>query len=230
MSASASSSGSTETLEAGSAPDAGLGAVWARLAHAQVLRLRALTVLGVLAVAVLPWVGSAWPESGWVNRSLEWLGLALILVAILGRTACMLYLGGRKGADLVAEGPYSVSRNPLYVFSILAVLGIGLQTGSLVVGGVLALAAFAVFRWIVIEEERLLQAAFGTRFDAYCVRVPRFWPRRGVWRSPRHVMVDLHGVWKTVRDALPYFLAVPVFEAIEVAQANGWVHVRLWLF
>lgn len=222
-------SSSTEGTTQASA-DAGLGAVWARLAHAQVLRLRALTVLGVLAVAVLPWVGSAWPESGWVNQGLEWLGLALILLAILGRCACMLYLGGRKGADLVAEGPYSVSRNPLYVFSILAVMGIGLQTGSLVVGCVLALAAFAVFHWIVIEEERLLRAAFDTRFDAYCARVPRFWPRPSVWRSPRHVMVDLHGIWKTARDALPYFLAVPLFEIIEAIQTAGWVHVRVRLF
>jgi protein-S-isoprenylcysteine O-methyltransferase Ste14 len=226
---SGSASSDTDQTTQGS-PDAGMGAVWARRAHAQVLRLRALTVLGVLAVAVLPWVGSAWPASGWVNQGLEWLGLALILTAILGRCFCMLYLGGRKGADLVAEGPYSVSRNPLYVFSILAVMGIGLQTGSLVVGFVLALAAFAVFHWIVVEEERMLRAAFGARFDAYCVRVPRFWPRPSVWRSPRHVMVDLGGVWKTARDALPYFLAVPLFEAIEAIQAAGWVHVWVRLF
>ncbi|CAM5189470.1 Protein-S-isoprenylcysteine O-methyltransferase Ste14 OS=Castellaniella defragrans OX=75697 GN=HNR28_000808 PE=4 SV=1 [Castellaniella defragrans] len=210
--------------------DPGVDAVWPRLAHAQVLRLRALTTLGIAAVLALPWIGSAWPEAGWVHQGLEWLGIAMMFVAVLGRCACMLYLGGRKGADLVAEGPYSVSRNPLYVFSILAVFGIGLQTGSLVVGAVLAVLAFIVFRWIVSEEEQLLRVAFGTRYDAYCVRVPRFWPRPGVWRSPRQATVDLHGVWKTLRDALPYFLAIPLFEAVEAAQGAGWFHVRLWLF
>lgn len=187
-------------------------------------------MLGVVAVLTLPWVASAWPEAGWVNQGIEWLGVALIITAILGRCGCMLYLGGRKGADLVAEGPYSVSRNPLYVFSILAVTGIGLQTGSLVVGAVLGALAFAVFRWIVSEEEQLLRVAFGTSFEAYCAQVPRFWPRSSLWHSPRHAMVDLHGVWKTLRDALPYFLAIPVFEAIELAQRADWVHVKVWLF
>ncbi|MGX5659041.1 methyltransferase family protein [Castellaniella ginsengisoli] len=207
-----------------------LDSIWERLAHAQVLRRRALGVLGALAVLTLPWIGSAWPESGWVNQGLEWLGLALIVLALLGRCACMLYLGGRKGADLVAEGPYAVCRNPLYFFSIVAVLGIGLQTGSLTVGLALALAAWAVFRWIVSEEERMLRACFGAPFDDYCAHVPRFLPRLSAWNSPRHVTVDLQGVWNTVRDALPYFLSIPVFEAIEAAQNAGWFHVRLWLY
>ncbi|MHA3903093.1 methyltransferase family protein [Castellaniella sp. WN] len=211
-------------------PASDINAIWERLAHAQVLRRRALGVLGALAVLALPWIGSAWPESGWVNQGLEWAGLALMTLALLGRCACMLYLGGRKGADLVAEGPYSVCRNPLYVFSVLAVLGIGLQTGSLTVALVLALAALAVFRWIVGEEERMLRASFGAPFEDYCTRVPRFLPRLAAWHSPQHVTVDLQGVWKTARDALPYFLSIPVFEAIEAAQGAGWVHVRLWLY
>ncbi len=202
-----------------------LDATWQRLAKAQVLRRRALGVLAVVAVCVLPWIGSAWPEHGWVHQGLEWLGLALIVVALLGRCGCMLYLGGRKGANLVAEGPYSISRNPLYVFSILAVLGIGLQTGSLTVGIVLALLAGLIFHWIIGEEEQLLRQAFGRSFDTYCQRVPRFFPKWSLWQSPQHVDVDLQGVWKTVRDALPYFLAIPVFEAIEMVQQAGWLHV-----
>ncbi len=208
----------------------GLDIVWARLAQAQVMRRHALTTLGAAAVLASPWVASAWPHDGWVNQGLEWLGIGLMMLALLGRCACMLYLGGHKGADLIADGPYSVSRNPLYVFSILAVLGIGLQTGSLVIGVVLALAAFAIFRWIVAEEEQLLRTAFGARYDAYCTRVPRFGPRLGLWRTPRRIAVDLTGLWKTVRDALPYFLSIPLFEIIEAAQEAGWVHVRLWLF
>ncbi|MGB6008425.1 methyltransferase family protein [Castellaniella sp.] len=207
-----------------------LNATWEHLARAQVRRRRALGVLAVLAVCALPWVSSAWPEAGWMNQGLEWGGLAFLILAILGRCACMLYLGGRKGADLVAEGPYSVSRNPLYVFSILAVFGMGLQTGSLVIGLVLAVLASVIFRWIVGEEEILLRQAFGASYEAYCRQTPRFLPRWSLWQSPQHVTVDLHGVWKTVRDALPYFLSIPVFEAIEAAQQAGWVHVYFFLF
>ncbi|MBV6303545.1 isoprenylcysteine carboxylmethyltransferase family protein [Candidimonas humi] len=214
----------------GQASHRDVNAIWNHLAHAQVVRRYALAILGVVAVAALLWIGSAWPEFGWVNEGLEWLGLACIIVAILGRCACMLHLGGRKGAELVSEGPYSITRNPLYVFSILAVFGIGLQTGSLIVGLTLAAAAFAVFRWIVGKEEVLLGAAFGEKFDEYCARVPRFWPRLKNWNSPAHVTADLEGVWKTLRDAAPYFLSIPLFEGIEAMQQAGWIHVRLWLF
>lgn len=207
-----------------------LDATWEHLARAQVRRRRALGVLAVIAVCLLPWLSSAWPETGWVNEGLEWVGLALLILAIFGRCACMLYLGGRKGADLVAEGPYSISRNPLYVFSILAVFGMGLQTASLVIGLVLAAVASLIFNWIVSEEEVLLRQVFGASYDAYCKRTPRFLPKLSLWQSPQHVTVDLQGVWKTVRDALPYFLSIPVFEAIEVAQQAGWVHVYFFLY
>lgn len=214
----------------GKADAATLNTTWQHLARSQVRRRRALGALAVMAICVLPWIGSSWPTSGWVHEALEWTGLSLLFFAILGRSACMLYLGGRKGADLVAEGPYSISRNPLYVFSILAVFGMGLQTGSLVVGIVLAGLASLIFYWIVGEEEILLHQAFGSGYTTYCQRTPRFMPKWSLWQSPEHVMVDLHGVWKTVRDALPYFLSIPVFEAIEIAQSAGWVHVYVFLY
>lgn len=214
----------------GKADTATLNTTWEHLARSQVRRRRALGVLAVMAICVVPWIGSSWPSPGWVHEALEWTGLFLLIFAILGRSACMLYLGGRKGADLVAEGPYSISRNPLYVFSILAVFGMGLQTGSLVVGVVLAGLASLIFYWIVGEEEILLHQAFGSSYAAYCQKTPRFLPKWSLWQSPEHVMVDLHGVWKTVRDALPYFLSIPVFEAIETAQSAGWVHVYWFLY
>ncbi|HET8596454.1 MAG TPA: isoprenylcysteine carboxylmethyltransferase family protein [Castellaniella sp.] len=220
----------TDTNPSDPATGMDLKSTWERLASAQVRRRHALGWLAALAVLVFPWVESAWPEAGWVNQGLEWSGLALMILALLGRCACMLYLGGRKGADLVDEGPYSVSRNPLYVFSILAVLGMGLQTGSLIIGLALAALAGLIFHWIVGEEEILLRQAFGARFEAYCQRVPRFLPRWSGWRSPQHVVVDVPGLRRTVRDALPYFLAIPVFELIEAAQQAGWVHVYFFLF
>ncbi|WP_322995091.1 isoprenylcysteine carboxylmethyltransferase family protein [Castellaniella sp.] len=203
---------------------------WEHLARAQVRRRHALGWLAAMAMCSLLWIDSAWPEASIQNQGLEWLGLALIFLAVLGRAACMLYVGGRKGSDLVADGPYSISRNPLYVFSMLAVLGIGLQTGSLTIGLGFTAVAYLIFRWIVREEEILLSLAFGKDFDAYCKTVPRFFPRFSLWQSPQRVIVDLPGIWRTVRDALPYFLAVPVFELIEAAQRAGWVHVYVSLF
>lgn len=202
---------------------------WAHLAKVQVRRRHTLTGLGIMAVLLLPFIASSWAEDGTMHLAIEWVGLILMGVAVLGRCGCMLYLGGRKGGELMTDGPYSISRNPLYLFSIFAVLGIGLQTGSLMVGLVLSVAVFLVFRWVIGEEEQLLQVVFGERFEAYCARVPRFGPRPSLWLSEKSVHVDVGGVWNTLRDALPYFLAIPVFEFIEYAQHVGWVPVWMLL-
>lgn len=210
--------------------DRNVQSVWEHVAQAQALRRYALVLLGIASVASLLWVRSGWPEDGWMHEGVEWIGILLIVLAIFGRCACMLYLSGRKGAELVAQGPYSISRNPLYVFSLLAVFGIGLQTGSIIAATALAMAAFLVFRWVIRKEEHLLRTAFGQAFDDYCARVPRFWPRWRLWQSPEQITTDLPGLWRTLRDAAPYFLAIPLFEGIELIQQLGWIHPRLYLF
>lgn len=206
-----------------------LDEIWCHLSKVQVRRRYTLTVLGILAVLVAPFVASFAAETSPWYQGVKWFGLILILAAFLGRSWCMLYLGGRKGSELIQQGPYSISRNPLYVFSVMAVVGIGAQTGSIVFGAVLALGVYAVFNYVISEEEVLLRKVFGSQFDGYCARVPRFWPRFSGWKSDPQITVDVSGLGRTVRDALPYFLAIPVFAFIAYAQISGWLPVLLRL-
>ena len=203
--------------------------IWRRLSIVQVRRRHTLTALGVFAVFISPFLASTWASGSTVHRGIEWLGLALIFAAFLGRSWCILYLGGHKGATLIQQGPYSISRNPLYLFSVTAVAGIGMQTGSIVFGLLLAMCVYGVFNYVIGQEEVLLRTVFGPQFESYCARVPRFWPRLSRWQSDKDLLIDIGGLWNTVRDALPYFLAVPVFEFIEYAQGCGWLPVLLHL-
>lgn len=197
--------------------------IWKHLSTVQVQRRATLTVYGVLLVCLVPFIASAAAPDSWPHNTVEWIGRALIAVALLGRCWCILYLGGRKGAELMDQGPYSISRNPLYWFSMIAVTGIGAQSGSLLLGPIMALFVYAVFKNVIEEEERLLRKVFGPSFDAYCARVPRFGPRFAGWKSDEHLTVSMSGLWNTLRDALPYFLAIPLFELIEWAQVSGWL-------
>ncbi|MBV6305149.1 isoprenylcysteine carboxylmethyltransferase family protein [Candidimonas humi] len=203
--------------------------IWKHLSTVQVQRRTTLGIYGVFLVCLVPFIGSAAAPESWPHESVEWVGLALIAVALLGRCWCILYLGGRKGAELMDQGPYSISRNPLYWFSMIAVTGIGAQSGSLLLGPIMALFVYAVFKNVIEEEERLLRKVFGPKFDAYCARVPRFGPRFAGWRSDEHLTVSMSGLWNTLRDALPYFLAIPLFELIEWAQVSGWLPVLIRL-
>ena len=80
---------------------------------------------------------------------------------------------------LMTGGPYSLSRNPMYVGELALWLGLAVLYGSPVI-----LAGFvvwiAVMRRLVVREELGLEAAYGDLYHRYKTHVPRWigLPRR----------------------------------------------------
>jgi len=164
-----------------------------------------------------------------MHEGIESVGFIMIVLCVVGRGWCSLYIGGRKKAEIVSGGPYSLCRNPLYFFSFVGAFGMGAQTGSVVTALLFVLIAFAVFYVTVREEEIWLTATFGEPYLAYCARTPRFWPRFSKWRDTDTIEVRPVYFLTTLRDGLAFFLAIPIFEALEHAQNVGWVHVMFSL-
>ncbi|WP_336082159.1 methyltransferase family protein [Thalassospira sp. CH_XMU1448-2] len=189
-------------------------------------RRRKLVIAGlaILLLGTLPLVQSLAKVQMSTHELVEVIGICLIVLAILGRGWCTLYIGGRKARQLTDTGPYSISRNPLYVFSFIGAAGIGAQTGSLVISLVFVLGAIAVFLPVTLREERALAQLFGPKFDAYRARVPRFGPRFSTWKDMDALEVRPKLLWRTLRDGLVFFLAVPLFELFDWLQVNGIIH------
>jgi protein-S-isoprenylcysteine O-methyltransferase Ste14 len=185
-------------------------------------------VIGAGAIALL-FVASQWPDDGTVHEALEVIGLALILACIAGRAWSILYIGGRKTNELVQLGPYSISRNPLYLFSFIGALGIGLQSGSIVIGLICLFMAMAIFVPVVQKEEEVLARSFREEFAAYRARVPRFGPRISTWRDAESVSFAPTLLYSTVRDSLVFACAYPIFEFIGMLQDSGYLPVFLRL-
>lgn len=204
-------------------PSIDLGAV-------QSLRKLALFVIGALAVIVLLTGHSVWPDTveAGLHENIETVGLALLFLAIAGRTWCSLYISGRKKSEVVALGPYSISRNPLYVFSFIGAAGAGAQFGSVTAALAAALLTWVVFSIVVRKEERFLTERFGETYLAYKARVPRFWPNFRLWRNVDTLEIRPRMVVQTFIDACVFLAAIPLAEGIEMAQAAGWLPV-LWL-
>jgi len=184
----------------------------------------------VILLAFVASVRSVTAFDGEWHEGVETLGLALIALAIVGRAWCSLYIGGRKKAEIVDRGPYSVTRNPLYVFSFIGAFGIGAQTGSLVVGAVFATATFLVFLRTVGREEAWLAEHFGATYEAYLTRTPRFWPDFSRWRDADELTVRPAFFLRTLRDGLTFLAAIPVMEGIERLQSTGLIGFRIGLF
>jgi protein-S-isoprenylcysteine O-methyltransferase Ste14 len=184
---------------------------------------------GFLLLLVLLFTDSLWLPDTIVHETLEILGYALILACIAGRTWCALYIGGRKKQLLVDQGPYSMSRNPLYLFSVIGGIGVGLQAGNLVTGLVLGLFVFALFSVVILKEEAFLKSRFPGEFAAYAAGVPRWGPRLAGWRSDAELTVRPRFVLVTFRDALWFLVAVPLLEGIELLQESGWLPIFIHL-
>jgi protein-S-isoprenylcysteine O-methyltransferase Ste14 len=194
----------------------------------QFIRKIALGVALLAAVVLIALVSSP-PEWSTFHETVESVGLALILACIAGRCWCTLYIGGRKGAELVDTGPYSLCRNPLYFFSFLGAAGVGAQTGSLIIAAIFTFAAWAVFRIVVSREEGFLKGALGEPYARYLATVPRFLPFPWLWKGKDMLEVRPGRVALTFLDGLAFLLAVPLAEGLEMLQNHNLVPVLLRL-
>lgn len=177
-------------------------------------------ILGVVSVALL--TRSRWGDNEF-HEAVEGVGLGLIIICIVGRAWCSLYIGGRKKTEIVDRGPYSISRNPLYVFSFIGAFGVGAQTGSVSLAALFLVVTVAVFWFTVRREEAWLSEAFGVPYAAYVAGTPRFGPDFSGWRDEGPLEIAPRFFLTTLRDGLVFLLAVPLFESVERLQEIGWL-------
>lgn len=200
------------------------------LTNVQIVRKIVLTVGVLIFVLMLALTASTHPRGGPVHQTIRWIGIVAIVVCILGRTWCTLYIGGRKGEQLVTVGPYSVSRNPLYFFAVLGAAGMSVQHGSLLAGAFFCAMTGLVFHVVVLREERILADLHGTAFAAYLDSVPRFLPNPALWRDVPAITVMPSRVLRTFADGLFFLIPIPLADIFERLQSSGMLPVLVRLF
>jgi protein-S-isoprenylcysteine O-methyltransferase Ste14 len=195
----------------------------------QRLRKVAILVAIVLMVTACVFIQSSWVPDDPLHEFIEWVGLLLIAYCMVGRVWSSVYISNRKGEEVVRNGPYSISRNPLYLFSIIGAVGAAAQSGSIVLALIAGGFAWVAFRLLIMREEEFLLARHGDTYRQYMAEVPRIWPRRfNVVDEPR-IVVAPRIIYMTALDSIVFLISVPIFEVIEEAQRHGWVQVLLFL-
>ena len=84
-------------------------------------------VMLVLAVSISV-TSSGWAERPIIGGLFYLTGCTMVGIGTMGRVWCSLYICGYKSDSLVTSGPYSMCRNPLYLFSLLGSIGVGFAT------------------------------------------------------------------------------------------------------
>lgn len=95
-----------------------------------------------------------------------------------------------ESEGLVTSGMYAYSRNPQYVTSVLATVGLGITAGSWITLG-FAAALFALYFLFVLNEERWLLKGYGRAFADYMKSTPRFVDERSLVLAHRSIKAAL---------------------------------------
>ncbi|HEX3129060.1 MAG TPA: isoprenylcysteine carboxylmethyltransferase family protein [Thermoanaerobaculia bacterium] len=135
-------------------------------------RLFGLTILSLVVFGSSFWTGGA----TLFDDMLFLVGLLLAVVGVCGRLWCLSYICGQKKRVLITTGPYSLCRHPLYFFSFVGGIGLGLCTEMLSVAGIFALAFALYYPPAIRGEEAFLSGNFPD-YEEYRKRVPLFFPR-----------------------------------------------------
>jgi protein-S-isoprenylcysteine O-methyltransferase Ste14 len=195
----------------------------------QVERKIALALGCLLGIGVLGFTDSYWVDDGPMHETIEWVGIALIAICIFGRTWCSLYIGNRKNREVVQDGPYSIVRNPLYFFSIIGAIGVGAQAGGFTVALVCGFVTWLIHsRMVLIEEDHMVEK-FGSQYFYYMMRVPRLWPSLSLYHTRKSLEVFPAKFISTARDAVFFFVAVPVMELVDYLHGIGTLPTKIWL-
>lgn len=191
-------------------------------------RLR-LTALLLAAALVLVAIAEKPVASGAAAVWLPWLGFVLVVLAALGRIWASSFIAGRKDRELVTSGPYARCRNPLYSWSWLAMVGIGLASRS----ATLTVTLAVLFAWLYAraarDEEAFLAETHGDAFRRYAAATPAFLPRAAAEPLPGSWTIHPAVFAKALVDAASLLGFYALVRVADLAQQAGWLPTLLRL-
>jgi protein-S-isoprenylcysteine O-methyltransferase Ste14 len=179
--------------------------------------------IAALLVAAMACVALA-ERTGLPRESVETARLvafACVVVAALWRLWASVFIAGFKDTSLVRCGPYSACRHPLYLGSLLAILGIGIATRSVALAALLLIGSAIAHARAIREEERLLRRVHGEAYARYCAEVPAFWPDFSRYTVPETVAVQPQVLWKAFLDAGSILGVYGLIVLADVLQLHG---------
>jgi protein-S-isoprenylcysteine O-methyltransferase Ste14 len=137
---------------------------------------------------LLPWLLAHGTGEPTPPQSPAWLVAGLLPLALgvglyLWCAGAFTFIGKGTPAPidapktLVIRGPYRWVRNPMYLAVLLVILGQALLFRSLLLVGYALLFWVVVHTFVIGVEEPSLRGKFGSDYDTYLHRVPRWIPR-----------------------------------------------------
>ncbi len=155
-------------------------------------RIAISRICGALIILLVLFTGSSSPNSGssYLDLAVDFFAFILVITAAFGRLWALAFISGHKTKDLITEGPYSMVRNPLYFFSLIGAVGIGIMTNNVLIFGLIVILFGLYYPFVIRAEEKHLREVHGEVFDRYREKTPMFLPRPSLYREPSQYTID----------------------------------------
>jgi len=193
------------------------------------LRTHLLRLVFIPIVFVAVFVRPSWSLDSTVAFVMEFGGYLFLLTGLAIRIWCTFYIGSRKSKKIIAQGPYSLCRNPLYIGSFLLALGVGLCFENLLILILVPAIIIPVHIIVARMEEKHLESKFGEQYRLYKQRVPAFRPRFSNYNSPDIIEVNVHALRRIITDTVGVLLLPEIEDLLELLHQSGIIPV-LWYF
>lgn len=184
------------------------------------IRTRFSRVVAILVIIAFIFGQQKYSLSNLEAGIVDVVGLLLVTIGTLGRVWCAFYISGFKNKKVVTDGPYSVSRNPLYLYSLIGAIGIGLVSHSLAVLAFIILGFSIYYPFVIVGEERKLASILGQDYQDYVKRVPRFFPKFSLFSQPKEYTVKPKVFYKDLRDVAMFIVTYCVIVLINVLKTS----------
>jgi protein-S-isoprenylcysteine O-methyltransferase Ste14 len=181
----------------------------------------------VSLLLLLLFTSHSWQEYTFFDMLIQWIGFILIVITTLGRIWCFVYISGYKDDRLVQFGPYSLVRNPLYVFSFIGTIGLGLASENLLALALMVILFSVFYPSVVDEEESNLKAIYGKMFEDYIKKTPRWIPDFKHFYELEEYTVKPRIFVKAMLESMWFLLFFLILQVIENLHHMGILPVFL---
>lgn len=142
---------------------------------------------GIVAVWI-PWLITRWNAGGPYASEVSVVGTILIVAGALGLIATFWRFPTEGNGTpfptdppsctkVIVGGPYRYVRNPMYDGYLVIIFGEALVLARPVLFIYDASLFVVLLAFVRLYEEWTMKKRFGGLYDAYCGRVPRWWPK-----------------------------------------------------
>ena len=152
-------------------------------------------------------------------------GCTCAVIGALGRAWASLFISGKKDQTLIHVGPYANCRNPLYFFSFIGSLAVGLGSETLTIPTVIVIMFVIYYKLVIKDEEKRLEELFGEEYRSYKAKTPCFFPKfnGATSKLADHYDVNPRIFYRRLFDCAWFVIFIGILEFSEAMNELNWL-------